>query len=143
MRNSRRIRSFSGEARKLQYGRLSAYAYVEHGDDLANRTVFLTNTFNTTVLGGSVRIGKTWNLKLEMSRNQLTTDLNAENVFLLQNQGAFVTNAVTGLNQRTAYFRLSKSVRWGHGLPSGDLDKYAAEEMPIASTPRSISGACS
>jgi hypothetical protein len=116
---------------QLQYGRLSAYAYVEHGDDLANRTVFLTNTFNTTVLGSSVRIGKTWNLKFEMSRNQITTDLNAENVFLLQNQGAFVTNAVTGLNQRTAYFRLSKSVRWGHGLPSGDLDKYAAEEMPI------------
>ncbi|MGI9074177.1 MAG: carboxypeptidase-like regulatory domain-containing protein [Bryobacteraceae bacterium] len=116
---------------QVQYGRLSAYAYVEHGDDLANRTVFLTNTFNTTVLGSSVRIGKTWNVKFEMSRNQLTTDLSAENVFLLQNQGAFVTNAVTGLNQWTAYFRLSKSIRWGHGLPSGDLDKYAAEEMPI------------
>jgi hypothetical protein len=29
---------------QLQYGRLSAYAYIEHGDDLANRTVFLTKT---------------------------------------------------------------------------------------------------
>jgi hypothetical protein len=116
---------------QVQYGRLSAYAYVEHGDDLANRTVFLTNTFNTTVLGGALRLHKTWNLQLEMSRNRLTTDLNAENVFLLQNQGAFITNAVTGLNQWTVYFRLSKSIRWGHGLPSGDLDRYAEEEMPI------------
>src|SRR5205823_14140610 len=65
------------------------------------------------------------------SSDLLTTDLNPENVFLLQNQGAFVTTAVAGLNQWTAYFRLSKSVRWGRGLTSTDLDKYAAEQMPI------------
>jgi hypothetical protein len=116
---------------QTQYKRLSAYAYIEHGDDLANRTVFLTNTFNTTVFGGAVRVTKDWNVQFEASRNQLTIDLNPENIFLLQNQGAFVTNAVAGLNQWTAYFRVSKSLRWGHGLPSGDIDRYTAQQMPI------------
>ena len=116
---------------QTQYKRLSAYAYIEHGDDLANRTVFLTNTFNTTVFGGALRVTKQWNLQFEASRNQLNIDLNPENVFLLQNQGAFVSNAVAGLNQWTAYFRVSKSLRWGHGLPSGDIDRYTADQMPI------------
>jgi hypothetical protein len=119
---------------QVQFGRLSGYAYVEHGDDLANRTVFLTNTFNTTVLGGSLRIRKAWNLQAEASQNRLTTNLNPESVFLLQNQGAFVTTAVTGLNQWTAFFRLTKNIRWGRGLPGGDLDRYTAEQMPIVGT---------
>jgi hypothetical protein len=78
-----------------------------------------------------VRVTKQWNLQFEASRNRLNIDLNPENIFLLQNQGAFVTNAVAGLNQWTVYFRLSKSFRWGHGLPSTDLDRYTAEQMPI------------
>jgi hypothetical protein len=116
---------------QTQFKRVSAYAYIEHGDDLANRTVFLTNTFNTTVFGGAVRVTKQWNLQFEASRSLLNIDLNPENIFLLQNQGAFVTNAVAGLNQWTAYFRVSKSLRWGHGLPAGDIDRYTAEQMPI------------
>ena len=116
---------------QTQFKRLSAYAYVEHGDDLANRTVFLTNTFNTTVFGGALRVTKQWNVQFEASRSQLNIDLNPENIFLLQNQGAFVTNAVAGLNQWTAYFRVSRSLRWGHGLPSGDIDRYTAEQNPI------------
>ena len=116
---------------QTQRGRVSAYAYIEHGDDLANHTAFITNTFNTSVFGGALRVTKVWNVQVEASRNRLTTELNAENIFLLQNQGAFVSNAVTGLNQWTAYFRVNRSIRWGHGLPSGDLDKYTAEQMPI------------
>jgi hypothetical protein len=116
---------------QTQFKRLSAYAYIERGDDLANRTVFLTNTFNTSVFGGALRVTKQWNVQFEASRSQLNIDLNPENIFLLQNQGAFVTNAVAGLNQWTAYFRVSKSLRWGHGLPSGDIDRYTAEQMPI------------
>ena len=119
---------------QLQCGRFSVYAYIEHGNDFANRTVFLTNTFNTTVLGGAVRISKAWNLQVEASQNRLTTNLNAENVFLLQNQGAFVTSAISGLNQWTAYFRLSRSVRWGRGRDVNDLDQYAAEQLPIVGT---------
>ena len=119
---------------QTQFKRISAYAYVEHGDDLANRTVFLTNTFNTTVIGGAARLTKQWNLQFEASKNNLTTELNPENIFLLQNQGAFVTNAVVGLNQWTAYFRLSKSLKWGRGLPSNDIDRYTMEQMPIIGT---------
>src|ERR1700693_359286 len=116
---------------QTQYKRVSAYAYIEHGDDLANRSVFLTNTFNTTVFGGAVRVTKQWNIQVEASRSLLNINLNPENIFLLQNQGAFVTNEIAGLNQWTAYFRVSRSLRWGHGLPSGDIDRYTAEQMPI------------
>jgi hypothetical protein len=116
---------------QTQYKRVSAYAYVEHGDDLANHTVFLTNTFNTTVIGGAVRVTKQWNLQAEASRSLLNINLNPENIFLLQSQGAFVTNAVAGLNQWTAFFRVSRSLRWGHGLPSGDIDRYTADQLPI------------
>ena len=116
---------------QTQYKRVSAYAYIEHGNDLANQTVFLTNTFNTTVLGGAVRVTKQWNVQFEASRSLLNINLNPENIFLLQNQGAFVTNAVTGLNQWTAFFRVSRSLRWGHGLPSGDIDSYTAAQLPI------------
>lgn len=116
---------------QARLGRLSAYAYLEHGDDLANRTVFLTSTFNTTVVGGAMRLSNTWNVQFEASRSRLATELNPENIFLLQNQGAIVTNAVAGLNQWTAYFRLSKSFHWGRGLPAGDLERYTAEQIPI------------
>src|SRR5579884_3882983 len=116
---------------QTQLGRFSAYAYVEHGDDLANKTVFATNTFNTTVFGAAVRLKRAWNMQLEASRNQLTTELNPENIFLLQNQGVFVSNAIAGLNQWTAYFRLSKSLHWGRGSIPGDLDGYAATQMPL------------
>jgi hypothetical protein len=116
---------------QTQYKRVSAYAYIEHGNDLANQTVFLTNTFNTTVLGGAVRVTKQWNVQFEASRSLLNINLNPENIFLLQNQGAFVTNAVAGLNQWTAYFRVSRSLRWGSGLPAGDIDRYTANQLPI------------
>ncbi|HUI57180.1 MAG TPA: carboxypeptidase-like regulatory domain-containing protein [Bryobacteraceae bacterium] len=119
---------------QVQFRRFSAYAYVEHGNDLANQTVFLTSTFSTTVFGGALRINKAWNLQIEASQNRLTTDLNPENVFLLQNQGSFVTSAISGLNQWTAYFRLRRSIRWGRGLPEGDLDRYTAEQIPIVGT---------
>ena len=116
---------------QTQYKRVSAYAYIEHGDDLANRSVFLTNTFNTTVFGGAVRVTKQWNIQVEASRSLLNINLNPESIFLLQNQGAFVTNEIAGLNQWTAYFRVSRSLRWGHGLPSGDIDRFTAEQIPI------------
>lgn len=123
---------FVRSSAQLQLARFSAYAYIEHGDDLANRTVFLTNTFNTSVVGGAARLSKRWNLQIEASRNRLTAELNPENLFLLQNQGAFAGNVFTATNQWTVYIRLSKSIRWGAAVPEGDLDRYAAEQMPIA-----------
>jgi len=116
---------------QVQFGRLSAYAYIEHGNDLANQTVFLTSTFSTTVFGSALRINKAWNLQIEASQSRLTTDLNPESVFLLQNQGSFVTSAISGLNQWTAYFRLRRNIRWGRGLPEGDLDRYTSEQIPV------------
>jgi hypothetical protein len=124
---------FRGSA-QLQGGRFSAYAYVERGQDLVNRTVFLTSAFSTTVLGGTVRLSKAANLQIEASQTRLTTSLNPENIFLLENQGAFVSNAFTGVNQWIVYFRLTRNFTWGHGLPAANLDKYAAEQLPIVGT---------
>lgn len=116
---------------ELHLTRFSVYAYLEHGNDLANRTVFLTNTFQTSVVGGAARLSKHWNLRVEASRNRLTAELNPQNVFLLQNQGAFAGNVLTATNQWTVYFRLTKSIRWGPAAPESDLDRYLQEHIPI------------
>jgi hypothetical protein len=123
---------FRGSA-QVQSGRFSAYAYVERGQDLANRTVFLTSAFSTTVFGGTMRLSKAANLQIEASQNRLTTSLNPENIFLLENQGAFVSNALTGVNQWIVYFRVNRNFTWGRGLPA-NLDRYAAEQLPIVGT---------
>jgi hypothetical protein len=40
---------------QINLKQLSAYVNLETGSDLANRTLFITNTVSTTVLGGSLR----------------------------------------------------------------------------------------
>lgn len=120
---------FRGSGQVL-FGRFSAYGFMEHGNDLANRTVFATSTFNTTVFGAAVRLAKAWNFQVEASRNQLTTDLNAQNMFLLESQGIGTSNAMTLFNQWTTYFRLRHQIGWGN-FPGGDLDKYVAQQIPL------------
>ena len=121
---------FRGSGQAL-FGRFSAYAYIEHGNDLANQTVFATSIFNTTVIGAAARITKDWNLRVEASRNQLVTELNPENIFLFGSQGVGISNALSLFNQWTAYFRLSRQMHFGKPLPSGDLDQYVAQQLPV------------
>ena len=112
-------------------GRLSAYANVEGGKDLANRTIFATNTYSTTVLGIGLRLFRGWNLQAEAFRNRLNMDLNPENIFLLQGGGIPISETLAALSQWSLYFRLSKQIQWGGGLPNEKLDQFAANAVPL------------
>lgn len=65
-------------------GRLSVYANVEIGNDLANRTVFSTSTYSTTVVGAGLRLFRQWNVQAEVFRSKLNMEINPESIFLLQ-----------------------------------------------------------
>jgi len=121
---------FRGSA-QVRFNRLTAYTHIESGSDLANRTVFATNTINSTVFGVTARLSSTWSLTAEGFRNRLTTDLNPESIFVLANQGLFTTTALGGLNQWSMFFRVSKQLHWGGPIPDGGLDRYAAEQIPL------------
>src|SRR4029077_8706391 len=66
-------------------GPFSAYANIELGDDLANRTVFATSAVSTTLAGASLSL-KHWDFQAEAYRSKLVTDLNPESIFALQGQ---------------------------------------------------------
>jgi hypothetical protein len=121
---------FRGSA-QVRFNRLTAYTHIESGSDLANRTVFATNTVSSTVFGVTARLSSTWSLTAEGFRNRLTTDLNPESIFVLANQGLFTTPALGGLNQWSMFFRVSKQLHWGGPIPEGGLDRYAAEQIPL------------
>jgi hypothetical protein len=112
-------------------GRFSAYAYVEAGKDLVNRTVFATSTVSTSVVGVAARLTKDWNFQAEAFRNSLVSDLNPESAFLLGNQGIGVSRTLSALNQWSVYFRLTRQIRWGGGLPTEGLERYTAEQIPL------------
>ena len=115
-------------------GRISAFANAEHGSDLANRSVFATNTYSTTVVGAALRLFRGWNLQAEAFRNRLLMDLNPESIFVLEGTGAGVSQNLATLNQWSLYFRLTKQLRWGGGLPSENLDQFAADAVPLVGT---------
>jgi hypothetical protein len=111
---------FRGTA-QVNAGPLAAYANVEIGNDLANQTVFSTEAYRTSVVGATVRLPRRWSLQTEMFRNQLNFALNEENVFLMQGGAlAGLSPAAANLepfSQWSLFFRLSRQLRWGGGLP--------------------------
>jgi len=119
--------------------RLTAYGNVEVGNDLANQTLFSTSAYRTSVVGVAVRAARGWNLQTEMYRNLLNFTLNPENIFLLQNGGALagVSPAATSLaatRQWNFYFRLSKQIRWGAGLPAEKPGQFVVKAAPLTGT---------
>lgn len=130
-------------------GRISAFANVEYGNDLVNRTVFATNTYSTSVIGIALRLFRGWNLQAETFRNRLVMELNPESIFILEGGGAAVSQNLAALNQWSLYFRLTKQIRWGGGLPSENLDQFAANAVPLVGTvegvvnARTLAGAAS
>lgn len=119
--------------------RLTAYGNVEVGNDLANQTLFSTSAYRTSVVGVAVRVARGWNLQTEMYRNLLNFTINPANIFLLENGGALagVSPAVASLaanRQWSFYFRLSKQVRWGAGLPAEKPDQFVVRAAWLAGT---------
>ena len=121
---------FRGNA-QAHFGRFTAAAYVENGNDLLNRTVFAVNSFDTIDLSVTAQLARAWDLQFETFRNRLTADLNPEYVFLVGSQGIGVSSSLFGFNQWSYYFRLSKRITWGGGLPRENLERYTAEQIPL------------
>lgn len=120
-------------------GRLSAYGNVEVGNDLQNQTLFSTSAYRTSVVGVAWRIARGWNLRSEMFRNSLNLALNPENIFLLQNGPALAGISPLGASlgatrQWSLYFRLSKQIRWGAGLPTESADRLTAQAAALVGT---------
>jgi len=124
---------FRGTA-QANAGRFSAYANVEVGNDLVNRTLFATNAYSTTVIGVAVRLLRDWNLQTEVFRNRLNMDLNPESIFALQSGGVPVSQSITSFNQWSFYFRLTRQIRWRGGMPTENLDQFAARVVPLVGT---------
>jgi hypothetical protein len=104
-------------------GPVSVYANVEIGNDLANQTVFSTEAYRTSVVGVTLRLPGRWSLQTEVFRNQLNLALNEQSVFLLQTGDvlAGISPAAATLaaySQWSLFFRLSKQIQWGGGLPA-------------------------
>ena len=121
---------------QVNVGPVAAFANIEAGDDLANQTVFSTQAYRTSVVGVSLRLPGRWNLQSEMFRNQLNLTLNEDNLFLLQNGAALagINPAAASLNafsQWSVFFRLSKQLHWGSGLPSESVAGPAAPAVRL------------
>lgn len=112
-------------------GKFSAYANIEKGKDLANATVFSTNTSSTTMVGISAPLFHDWTLHAEAFRSRLNIDLNLESIFLLENSGLSVADSLALLSQWSFYFRVSRQFNWGGGLPTIGIDQYTALAAPL------------
>ncbi|HUP05292.1 MAG TPA: SPOR domain-containing protein [Bryobacteraceae bacterium] len=105
---------------------------IEAGNDLVNQTLFATNTYRTEFAGLSVALGRNWSLSMQGFRNSLYESLNPENIFVLSSQGADVSPILSGLNQWSAFFRLTRRIKWGGEMPSmADADKLMAQQVPL------------
>ena len=117
---------------QANFKRLSAYGYLEKGNDLVNRSIFSTNAYNTSVAGLTAPLIRGWNLQLEALRNQLNMALNAENIFLFPTSGLGANTELAAFNQWSVYARLTKHFHWGKELPGGgNLEQYAAAHAPL------------
>ncbi len=115
-------------------GRFSAFANLDYGNDLVSRTVFATNTYSTTVFGLGMKLLRDWSLRAEAFRNRLVMELNPESIFVLEGAGTGVSENLAALNQWSLYFSLTKQLRWGGGLPTENMDQFAADAVPLVGT---------
>ncbi len=139
-----RLDSYIGDQRKnsvfvrgsaqVRFTHFSAYAHLEAGNDLVNRTVFATNTVRTNLFGISAIIRRGWSLQLEGFRNNLTTELNQENVFLLGSNGTGVSTFLGAMNQWSVFFRLTRQFHWGGSMPASGFERYTDEQIPLIGT---------
>jgi len=119
--------------------RISAYAYMEKGSDLVNKSIFSTNSVSSTVMGLSAPLFSGWTLHFETFQNQLLTALNPENVFLFGNGDQGLNTQLAGFNQRSIYFKVSKRYSWGKPLEQGStMEQYAAAHAPLVGSVEGI-----
>lgn len=114
------------------FRRVSAYGYLEEGNDLVNRSIFSTNAYSSSMVGLSTPLLRGWSLHLEAFRNKLLTDLNPENIFLFGNSGLGLNTQIAASNQWNVFLRISKQIHWGKELSGGStIERYTAEHAPL------------
>jgi hypothetical protein len=112
--------------------RISVYGNMEKGNDLVNKSVFSTNSVNSTVIGMSAPLFNGWTLQFEAFQNQLLTALNPENIFLFGNGDQGLNTQLAGISQRSVYFKIGKHYSWGKELSQGStMEEYAAAHAPL------------
>jgi hypothetical protein len=95
----------------------SVYGQFEIGNDLINKTLFSTNSVNTTVAGIGIPLGRGWGLQAEAFRTTLLTALNPVSILVYQSQGAGVSDILNNFNQWSFFLRMNRHVHWGAALP--------------------------
>ena len=108
----------SGQAR---FKHFSIYGQFEAGNDLINKTLFATNTVNSTVAGLQIPARRGWNLQVEAFRTTLLSTLNPENILVLQTHGVAVADILNDFNQWSFFVHLSHRAQWGAALPEGEF----------------------
>jgi hypothetical protein len=103
----------SGQAR---FRHFSVYGQFETGNDLINKTLFATNSVNTTVAGVEIPFHG-WTIKAEAFRTTLISNLNPVNILVLQTQGQGVSDLLNNFNQWSFYLRVGHRTHWGAPLP--------------------------
>jgi hypothetical protein len=121
---------------QVSLGPFNAFANVEIGNDMANQTVFSTEAYRTSVVGVFMRLKRGWNLQAEMFRNSLNLTLNPESIFLLENGAALAglspaALSLGAMSQWSFYFRLSKQLQWGSGLPAENPGQLIANAVSL------------
>ena len=117
---------------------ITAYGYLEKGNDLVNRSVFSTNAYSSNLAGVSTPLRRGWTLHLEAFRNNLLTNLNPENIFLFGNAGLGVNSQIAADNQWNVFLRLSKQFHWGKGSPGESIEEYTAAHAPLVGNVRGM-----
>ena len=117
---------------------ISAYGYLEKGNDLVNKSVFSTSAYSSSLAGVSTPVRGGWTLHLEAFRNNLLTNLNPENIFLFGNAGLGINSQIAADNQWNVFVRISKQFHWGRGSAGESLEEYTAAHAPLVGNVRGL-----
>lgn len=124
---------------QANFTRISFYANLEKGNDLINKSIFSTNSVSSEILGLGVPLFKGWKFQGEAYESRLLTALNPENIFLFGNSDQGLNTELANTNQKSIFFRISKSYSWGKPLGQGStMEQYAAVHAPLVGTVEGI-----
>lgn len=114
---SRRTTVYGRENLQLQLQKFTFFQNFEYGRDLANDTLFATNSFQTTSAGVAWRPNRNWSIDAEVFRNRLSTYLNPLQEFILGGAGMGGNPLLlSGFNQWTFFLRVTRSFQMGPPL---------------------------
>jgi hypothetical protein len=131
---SRRNTVYARGSAQLALARFSAYGFFESGRDLANQTVFSTNTTNSAVAAASFQVTRRWSVRAEAFRSRLVSEINPDSLFVQANQGMALNPLLNRFGQWSLLFRVSRSFQWGAPVPAAELDQFTARRIPLTGT---------